>query len=561
MTRWDLPEAGMDAKIWLQQRQAALLLRHRVHTLARYVARHAQADPNMSPVVFFHASTRLWGLSQNAAFQLLTAWSLRLAGVPVVQIVCEAGLPQCLLNAAENPNQSPPCSLCTAWSRRLYEGIRVEPLTYHEDPALARHLAHLSVPEMMHLEYHGVPLGALVLPSVRWALRRHNLEDDAQTRRLYRAFLLGAWNVRERMRVLLSSLAPQALVVFNGLFYPEATAAWVALRMGIPVVSHEVGLRPLSAFFTHGPNAPAYPIHVPHTFAWNAERQARLHAYLEKRFRGAFTMAGVRFWPKMLPLDETWEARLRAFRQMVPVFTNVVFDTSQVYANIVFPHMFAWLDTVLDIIREHPETLFVIRAHPDEHRPGKAATESVRDWVKARGVDRLPNVVFVDSHEYVSSYALIQRAKFVMVYNSTIGLEAVILGKRVLCGGKARYTPYGIGKLPQSARAFRRTAEAWLRASQLEAPVSQQVRAQKFLYYQLYKVSLPFQAFLEPYPGVPGYVQLRAFPPEHLYPDRSPTLRVLYEGIVEGRDFVLPDDVEYQEIFEALNPTEEALPT
>ncbi len=532
---------------WMVQKTAALRLRQRLRAMARQVARRAKPNPNLPPVVFFNASTRLWGLSLNAAFQLLTSWSLRLTGIPVVQVVCQAGLSHCLLAAAEDPEGSPPCSLCLSWTRRMYAHARTEALVYEEDPDLAASLQDLSVEDMAQFTYHGVPLGALVVPSVRWALRRHHLPDDEPTRRLFRRFLLSAWQVRERFRVLLDSLAPQTVVVFNGLFYPEAVACWTASRRGIPVITHETGLRPMSAYFTHGPNAPAYPIQVPHTFEWTPEREARLHAYLEKRFQGAFTMAGVRFWPRMLPLDDAWEARLRRFKQMVPVFTNVVFDTSQVYANVLFPHMFAWLDTVLDIIREHPETLFVLRAHPDEHRPGKAARESVRDWVKARGVDRLPNVVFVDAHEYLSSYALIQRAKFVMVYNSTIGLEAVLLGKRVLCGGRARYTPYGIGKLPHTPRTFRRTAEAWLRARHLEVAEGQVLRAKKFLYYQLYKVSLPFDRFLEPFPGVPGYVLLKPFAVEDLYPDRSPTLAALYQGIVEGKEIVLSDEAEREE--------------
>ena len=99
--------------------------------------------------------------------------------------------------------------------------------------------------------------------------------------------------------------------------------------------------------------------------------------------------------------------------------------------------MFAWLDSVLEIIRAHPETLFVIRAHPDEMRPGtaKQSRESVRSWVMQTKADKLPNVVFIDSQEYVSSYELIQRSKFVMVYNSSIGLEAALMGTPVLCGG------------------------------------------------------------------------------------------------------------------------------
>ena len=341
---------------------------------------------------------------------------------------------------------------------------------------------------------------------------------------------------------LLDEVQPRAVVVFNGQFFPEATARWVAQRRGIPVITHEVGLRPLTAFFTHG-EATAYPIAIPDDFDLTPEQNARLDAYLSRRFQGDFTMAGVRFWPEMRRLDEGFLAQAARFRGIVPVFTNVVFDTSQPHANTLFPHMFAWLDTVLDLIRAHPDILFVIRAHPDEMRPGKAARESVRDWVEARGVRNLPNVRFVDSQEYISSYDLIQRAKFVMVYNSTIGLEATLLGKAVLNAGRARYTQYPTVYYPDSREAYLELAERFLNAEgDVPAPEEHRRHARRFLYYQLYKVSLPFEDFLEPYPGQRGYVLVRPLPPRRFLPEHSATLTVLRQGILAGQPFVLAEE-------------------
>jgi len=161
---------------------------------------------------------------------------------------------------------------------------------------------------------------------------------------------------------------------------------------------------------------------------------------------------------------------LSAFPKLVPVFTNVIFDTSQGHANVVFQHMFAWLDRVLEIIRVHPETFFVIRAHPDECRPGKQSRESVADWVKNNQVTALPNVLFVDASEYFSSYELIRKSKFVMVYNSTIGLEASVIGLPVLCGGKARFTQIPTVFFPPSPDDYSRQAEEFLRAKQIKVP-------------------------------------------------------------------------------------------
>ena len=97
-------------------------------------------------------------------------------------------------------------------------------------------------------------------------------------------------------------------------------------------------------------------------------------------------MAGIRFWPKITPLGRQVLDRLSSFKRMVPVFTNVVFDTSQPHSNVVFSDMFDWLDQMFEIMKEHPETLFVIRAHPDEYRRGKRSRETVAEWVADRSI-------------------------------------------------------------------------------------------------------------------------------------------------------------------------------
>jgi hypothetical protein len=314
--------------------------------------------------------------------------------------------------------------------------------------------------------------------------------------------------------------------------YPEATARWVAQARGLRVITYEVGFQRFSAFFTEG-EATAYPIQIPKDFELSPEQNAELDAYLQKRFKGQFSMAGIRFWPEMRGLDRAFLQKAANFKQVVPVFTNVAYDTSQVHANQVFSDMFKWLELVLGLIRSHPETLFVIRAHPDEMRPGtaKQSRESVRDWVTAHGVARLPNVVFIDSQEYISSYELIHRAKFVMVYNSSIGLEASILGSPVLCGGKARYTQYSIVFFPETPQGYQEMAETFLAAEKVEIPEEFQRNARRFAYYQLFRASLGFEAYLmDGYRK--GYVNLTRFPWQALLPENSATLRVLVNGIM-----------------------------
>jgi hypothetical protein len=361
--------------------------------------------------------------------------------------------------------------------------------------------------------------------------------DDEDTRYLTREYILSALSLKKQVDQILNEVDPFAVVVFNGMFYPEATLRWAAQKRGLPVYSHEVGMLPLSAFFTDH-EATAYPVRVDDDFQLSDHQNSVLDEFLSKRIQGKFSTAGIQFWPEMKSLDDQFWKKAGNHQSIVPVFTNVVFDTSQSHANVVFDHMFQWLDVVLEAIKSHPENLFVIRAHPDELRIGKESRETVVQWVEANGVENLPNVVFIASDQFASSYELIQHAKFVMVYNSTVGLEASILGKPVLCAGKARYTQIPTVFFPSSKSEYVKQLDEFLNAGDVAHPEEFRENSRRVLYSQLFRASLPFDAFLEEDGVWRGYVRLKDFSLEDLSPEKSSTIQVVLNGINHHKPFI-----------------------
>jgi hypothetical protein len=389
------------------------------------------------------------------------------------------------------------------------------------------------------LQSEGLPLGEMCLPSLRWALRQHRLQETPALVGLYRQYLTSAVRVARAFRRVLDQVQPRAVVVFNGISFPEAVVRALAQERGIPVVTHEVSVRPLSGFFTRG-QATAYPIDIDSGFDLTPGEDARLEQYLQDRFRGEFTMAGIRFWPEMRSLPGALLERMKQHRETVAVFTNVIFDTSQVHANTVFRDMFDWLVQIAAFGRSRPETFFVIRAHPDELRPGKESLETVEEVLREAGALDLPNVVFVRPREFLSSYELIRLSKITMVYNSSIGLEATLLGKPVLCGGKARYTQYPTVYFPPTPAAYFKTADELLAKDAPSAPKEFVAWARRFVYYQHFLSSLDFSPFVVPSPRFPGYVRLRDFDPMDLHPQRSQEMASLRDGILNGAKMVYP---------------------
>jgi hypothetical protein len=517
---------------WVHYRgsQRWKVLSHRINTL--------DVDKSQQPIIFFNASTRLGGVSQNAAYSRLTSLGLRAQGIPVIHFVCHAGIQRCILGSnRDNFDQAPPCEQCIKQSQALFSSDQTRFFEYETDEKLDFGLETLTVAKCSEFTWHDLPLGFWAVNSLRWVLRRYTLKEDAQTRAFMVSFIQSAWNIYQQFTRLVEESNPQAVVVFNGMFFPEAAVRQVCLERGIRVITHEVGIQPFSAFFTDG-EATAYPMYIPDEFKLTEAMNAHLDDYLSKRFSGNFTMAGIKFWPEMQQLDPELAERIALYKRIVPVFTNVIFDTSQVHANTLFSDMFQWLENIYQSILDHPEVLFILRAHPDEGRKGKESRESVADWVKNRGVLSLPNVVFIDSNQFVSSYELIRRSHFVMNYNSTIGLEATLLGRPVLTAGKARYTQVPTTFFPASKAEYMESLEKFLMADEIEVPEEFIHNARRFLYAQLFITSLPFEEFLKDDGVWKGYVTLRDFSPESLLPKNSETMQILTDGILHGKDFL-----------------------
>jgi hypothetical protein len=249
-------------------------------------------------------------------------------------------------------------------------------------------------------------------------------------------------------------------------------------------------------------------------------------------------MAGIQFWPEVQPIEGHLRVAIENHDQMVVIFTNVIFDTSQSHANVIFRDMFEWLDSLKEIFEKYPETLFIIRAHPDEDRPGKESMQSVAMWIEGSEILENSNVVFLGPSEYVSSYELIRQAKFSLIYNSSIGLEASIMGAPVLCAGKARFTQVPTVFFPGGRAEYLNMLESFLAKTDVENPIEFQENARRFLYFQLFRTSLDFSNFLVTDPDIPGGVLLGDQDINSLNPEVTEEMSIMANGILDGLPFV-----------------------
>jgi hypothetical protein len=214
------------------------------------------------------------------------------------------------------------------------------------------------------------------------------------------------------------------------------------------------------------------------------------------------------------------------------LFTNLVWDTAVFGRDVGFSSIAQWLSLSVEWFRKHPDRQLVIRIHPAEDlRPSQETREKLSDVV--RGLALPPNVKLVPSAAPVSSYALIDAASLVMVYTSTVGLEAALSGKRVLVAARVYYArrgftqevddPASLGRLLEEAFATRSLSE------------HERDLARRFAYLLLFR-------FLRDVPVVKQrphtYPLLDPGDAHALLPGQSADFDALMDCLLEGRPFV-----------------------
>jgi hypothetical protein len=499
----------------------------------------SQAASDVKPVVLFVASAHITTFGLGAAVGLLASWALRLEGVPVRYYICQGGLSQCVLGSnREGIYSLPPCRDCIRHRDSIYPSAHVtgfKPSALFDD--LRAKLRALSWDELINFRLDGIEYGRLCLPSLRWVERRHRLKPDPFTRTMLEEYVFSAVRLAYDFSNFLKKTNPQTVVAMNGTHFPEAVARQVALKQNIRVVTYESGLRGEMIFFTDG-IATEYSIVPPQEFVMGEAENKELDAYMEERRRGGVPIAGRYQWNGIQGLSGELANRIQSHRQAVTIFTNTVWDTSQAYADRFFDDMFDWLDATLGFAKMNPDTLFAIRAHPDEARPGKISNETVEDWFNHSGYQDLENVVFIPPVVQISSYELINLAGFCIVYNSSIGLEAAAMGKIVLPGGWTRYRNADVCLDIDSQVDYLQKLRGLLESNDdLMAHPEWRDRARRFYYFSQFKAVLEFSDYIRHLEN--AEYTLRAFPLTELDPKDSINMRIIVDGIVQGKEFFL----------------------
>jgi hypothetical protein len=124
------------------------------------------------------------------------------------------------------------------------------------------------------------------------------------------------------------------------------------------------------------------------------------------------------------------------------VALNSSWDSAALGLHAVFTDNTDWIVQTVRYLLEHTEAPVIVRQHPAE-RLEIARTNDDYQAMLSQNVGAHPRLHFIAAADKINSYDLMQRVRALVVYTSTIGIEAAAHGKPVITPSNSYYARLG----------------------------------------------------------------------------------------------------------------------
>lgn len=292
----------------------------------------------------------------------------------------------------------------------------------------------------------------------------------------------------ETIRAYLSAERPDAVMIFNGLFYQERIMSELARRQGIRVVAHENSSFSDRKIFDTTGYIGNYTSVAARTWpsvrarVLDEAQRRRLAEYLQGVYGGRHNTIGQA--PPAAAAEIRRQLGLAEDARLALLIGQVPCDTVMIYDLHSFDSSLAFIRRTIEIFRGMPEWTLIVRLHPQEaDKFGDVTYGQLREG-------ELPaNVRLVHGRE-LNTYSLMALAEFGVTATSQAGLEMLSMGKPLVVVGEAFYAHKGFTADVPNAGLY----EPALRqvAADPRLTPAQQGLIESFLYHVIFEHQIPY---------------------------------------------------------------------
>lgn len=368
------------------------------------------------------------------------------AGHEIYFSYCDRAMSSCFKNMNSNEGL---CKLCKFSYNHVVlkklQGLSIIPV--RSDIDYTRYeslLQYTSIQDLKELKYKDVFVGLSILSHFFTRTRNVDIVFTDEIKRYFDTVIKECCAFIDKIEVIVSEIKPDCICFYNGRYYETRPLLDIARNLGIPFESYEIIGGPRS-------NKPFSPIkfenclpHDIHYFARNAKRVwvasaenesnkiEKAESFYEKRRHGE--TAGDFVYTKMqqeglLPDVDQTKKSIVIFNSSTDEMAAVgdEWDSLQ-----LFESQYDAIEYMLSNVSEKYH--FYLRIHPN-----LLNVQAPHHMDLYKLADNHSNITIIPPSSPISSYALLDIAEKVIVFGSTMGVEACYWGKPVVLIGAAFY--------------------------------------------------------------------------------------------------------------------------
>ena len=394
--------------------------------------------------------------------------------------------------------------------------------------------------ELFEISFNGFPIADWVKSSVFSHLRINKIDLLNPVHcKVFRSYIKsGIVGVLLVERMLLKE-NPDAVLLFNGRMSITRIALELARYMGIRVVCHERGITKESLLLWENVGCLSLSPYEKLSKIWSdiplTGQQVRdVGKWLYDRSNGknlswtAFSTAG-----ELGDLDVFIEKNRG--KRIVGLFTS---STDEIVSSDEFISVFQsqekWINNTVDIIKMRHDVCLVIRVHPNSGGSKSMGVNSEELCYFNKIKRQLPeNVYLVMPDDKVSTYELIKIIDLGLVYASTVGLEIVCRGVKVLQAARSPFSfCHGIESIQSESSYHEQINMALKKSVSEQASGHMLAKAYRFAYAYIFRWHVQFPLVKMPN-NHSGYINVTST--VDLMPGKHPFLDHCVEILIDEK--------------------------
>ena len=409
--------------------------------------------------------------------------ALRTRGYRPLLISCRGSLSLCL-RKQDHPDTDGTCVNCRYKSDTILDsyGFRHIYLNNYTDD-----VGSISLPEnpndLWSMSYQGVNISNFAIATTRRHLRKYHIDlSDENDRNTFERFLVSAIYLVNFTHEIINKRDVIAVIGNHPPYIYSGVILEAAANKCVPAISYGGGyLREDAIIFGNMKNRKGFEL-----FSDEQTLNEQLADPLspEQRELIQFYMKGRRDGSTIRDMNhyiKSAEKRLdfETSSQIVCMFTNLIWDGSLSDSAITFDTPFKWVKDTIQFMHGLDDVQLILKPHPAEaHRETKVR---MAEWARSE-IDIPDNVLILEADTDINPYELMQQIDAGIVFNSTVGMEAVYEGVPVITVGDTHYRNMGFTHDPQSPQEYFKIIK---QISDLTLSEEQKRLAERYAYFLL----------------------------------------------------------------------------